>query len=119
MVKIKSPPKDVNIIGRQFVSNINKPGTGEEKSKASYVRPGFKDKLKDFVFHNFPSLRQSLTKLIVSVSAIEQYKVALLDFVQAYLQSREKTNGKIYLKPRQEDLHPYNIGIDEKEEHYG
>ena len=87
-------------------------GAKKEKYEARYVGQGFNEKLKDFAIHKCPILRQSSTRLIVSVSAIEQYRAALLDFMQGYLQAKERLTCQIYLEHRYEDLHFCNIGTD-------
>lgn len=38
------------------------------------------------------------------------YRLSMIDFVQAYLQSKENLSRKIYLKVRDEDRHLFNIG---------
>eukprot|EP00171_Calliarthron_tuberculosum_P023435 IDg23435t1 len=56
-------PKDANVIGGRFVCEVKNFGTPKAKAKASSV------------------------KILVSMAAVMTYRIACLDFVQAYLQS--------------------------------
>eukprot|EP00171_Calliarthron_tuberculosum_P010956 IDg10956t1 len=69
---------DVNIIGARFNLPLNNVGTDLEKAKARFVGQGFKDAMKNYIVHSSPTLRQSLTKLILSVAAVLKYNVAMV-----------------------------------------
>eukprot|EP00171_Calliarthron_tuberculosum_P005790 IDg5790t1 len=68
VVNRNSLPVGANIIGARFDLTLKNAGTDREKAKARFVGQGFRDKLKDFIVHSSPTLRQSSTKIILSVS---------------------------------------------------
>ncbi len=71
-------------------------GTAKERVRARFVGQGYGDKMKPFIVHNNHTLRQSSTKIIMSVAAVRQFRVCLLDVTQAYLQSRNDCTREIY-----------------------
>ncbi len=95
VVKIDSIPLDANIICGRFVNILKNVGRHEETAKARYVGQGFKDQMKPFLVHNNPTLRQSSTKIIVSVAAVKGFRISLLDVTQAYLQAKDKFSREI------------------------
>jgi len=67
------------------------------------------DKDKPFVVHNVPTPRQSSTRIVVSTSANEGFRLFLHDVNQAYLQSRDALTKPIYLKPRLKDAQFFDL----------
>eukprot|EP00171_Calliarthron_tuberculosum_P003361 IDg3361t1 len=111
-VHVDAVPKNANIIGGRFVCEIKNFGTEKAKAKARYIGQGFGDEMKSFIVHNSPHLRQSSLKVLVSMAAVMKYRIASLDFIQAYLQSLYSISRKIYVKPKLEDLELLEVGPD-------
>ena len=59
--------------------------------------------------HNNPTLRQFSIKIVVSVSVLLGFRLALLDVMQAYLQSKQKLTREIYVRPKHEDLNYFGL----------
>jgi len=98
-----SVPNGASIMGGRFVPEIKNPSTEVEKAKARFVLQRHMDNDKPFVVHNVPTPRQSFTRIVVSTSANEGFRLFLHDVNQAYLQSRDALTTPIYLKPRPKD----------------
>eukprot|EP00171_Calliarthron_tuberculosum_P003183 IDg3183t1 len=113
VVNRRDLPDSANIIGARFDLKIKNLGTDRAKAKARFVCQGFRDELKDFIVHSSPTLRQSSTKIILSVSAVLNYRIAMVDFIQAYLQAKEKLARNIYLKIREVDRRLFGIRSDQ------
>ena len=101
--------KDANILGGRFVCTIKNKGSDKEKAKARYVAQGHRDKEKPYIVHNITTLRQSSVKIVVSTSAVMNFRIFSHDVTQAYLQSDEGLSREIYLRPRKEDLKFFGI----------
>jgi len=97
-----------NIRGR-FVFTLKGVGTSDEKPKARYVAQGHLDKAKPFMVHNMATLRQRSTRLLVSTSAVLQFRLFSHDINQAYLQSRDTLARTLYLDPRPEDRNLFDL----------
>ena len=108
-----SLPAGSNIIRGRFVFTLKGVGTPEEKPKARYVAQGHLDKAKPFMVHNLATLRQRSTRLLVSTSAVLRFRLFSHDINQAYLQSRDKLARTLYLDPRPEDRHLFDLTDDE------
>lgn len=102
-------PADANIIGVRFNLTLKNYGTEREKVKARFMGQGYKDDMKDFIVHSTPTLRQSSTRIILSAAAVLNYLISMIDFVQAYLQSKEKLSRRIYLKIREKDRQYFGL----------
>lgn len=70
---------------------------------------GHSDKCKPFVVHNLATLRQRSTRLLVSTSAVMRLRVFAHDITQAYLQSRNRFTRRLYLRPRTEGRHLFDL----------
>ena len=101
--------KDANILGGRFVCTLKNKGTDREKPKARYVAQGHRDKEKPYIVHNITTLRQSSVKIVVSTSAVMNFRIFSHDVTQAYLQSDDELSREIYLRPRKEDLKFFGI----------
>lgn len=113
VVKLVDLPKGANIISGRFVYTLKQVGTPDEFPKARFVAQGHRDKAKDFVVHNLAVLRQRSTRMLVSTSAILNFRLYLHDITQAYLQSQEGFTRDLYLRPRAEDRHLFDLAEDE------
>jgi len=108
-----SLPTGSNIIRGRFVFTLKDVGTSDEKPKARYVAQGHLDKAKQFMVHNLATLRQRSTRLLVLTSAVLQFRLFSHDINQAYLQSRDTLARTLYLDPRPEDRHLFDLTDDE------
>jgi len=102
-------PNGARIMGGRFVPAIKNPSTEVEKAKVRFVLQGHMDKDKPFVVHNVPTPRQSSTRIFVSTSAKEGFRLFLHDVNQAYLQSRDALTKPIYLKFRPKDAQFFDL----------
>lgn len=80
-----SIPPNSNEIGSRLDLTLKNVGTDREKYKFRFFCQGFKDYMKPFVVHDFPTLLQISTNLILSSVAILDYLITILNFTQAYL----------------------------------
>ena len=101
--------KDANVLGSRFVCTLKKKGTDGEKPKARYVAQGHRDKEKPYIVHNITTLMQSSVKIVVSTSAVMNFRTFSHDVTQAYLQSDDELSQEIYLRPKREDLKFFGI----------
>lgn len=92
--------KELRIRERNYKSQIYRPRT-------------HKDREKPFIVHSIPTLRQSLTEVIVSTAAILGLRVFTHGVSQTYLQIKDKLTRLIYLKPKVEDRNFFNLGSDD------
>ncbi len=97
-------PCNADIIGARFVNLPKNAGTANEIPKARYVAQGYDDKMKPFVVHNNPTLRQSSRKLIISCAALLRFRICLLDITQVCLQAKDKLSREIFIQPKQDDM---------------
>ena len=63
-------PRDAYVIGGRFANVLKDTGTEKEFAKARYVAQRYSDKMKPFVVHNTPTLRQTSSKIIVSCACL-------------------------------------------------
>lgn len=94
IIRKRDLPPQANILGGRFVLTLKNLGTNEETAKARYVAQGNRDKEKPHMVHNITTLRQSSTRLIISVAAVKGFRIFAHDVKQAYLQSEEKLQRK-------------------------
>lgn len=106
-------PKDANILGGRFVLAIKNLGSSDQKEKARDIVQGHKDKEKPYMVHEIATLRSSSIRLVLSVAAIQGFRIFSLDVNQAYVQSRDKMTRRIFILPKQEDLDIIGITEDE------
>ena len=104
-----SIPRHANIIGARFANSIKNVGTQNEQTKARYVVQGHRDKMELFVVHNSPKLRQTSSKMIVACASLLNFRIFLIDITQAYLQSKDKLNRTVYLRPKPEVWQYLNV----------
>ena len=109
----KDHPERANVLSGRFVLTLQNVGTKEEKAKARNVSQGHRDKQKRKMVHNVTSLRQSSTRLIVSVAAVKGFRIFPHDVTQAYLQSDEKLTRQLFLRPKKGDLRYFQIDANE------
>lgn len=112
-VRRDSLPADASILKGRFVDAIKHVGTNNAKFKSRYVLQGHNDKEKPFIVHNISTLRQSSTKIILSTSAVLNFRIFSHDVNQAYLQSKERLTRTIYLQPRPADAELFGVGDGE------
>lgn len=102
-------PPGANIIKGRFVNALNHVGTAKEKAKGRFVAQCHKNKDQPVVVHNNPTLRQRPTKVIVSASAVLNFRVFSHDVSKSYLQSKDHLSRGIYLQPRLADMDLFGI----------
>ncbi len=69
VVDVKSLTPNSNVISGRFANASMNVGAEKETAKPRYVSQGYKGKLKPFVAHNTPTLRQTSSKIIVSCAS--------------------------------------------------
>ncbi|OSX79162.1 hypothetical protein BU14_0085s0013 [Porphyra umbilicalis] len=106
-------PKGANVIRGRFVFTLKGVGTADEIPKARSVAQGNNDKAKAFVVHNLATLRQRSTRVLVSTSAVQRFRLFAHDVNQAYLQIQDLLARTLYLEPRKEDRNLFSIADDE------
>lgn len=65
--------------------------------------------MKEFVAHDVTSLRSASIRIILSLAAVMGFRLFTYDVTQAYLQSRENLTHGIYLCPKNNDMHLFDI----------
>ena len=113
VVKRSAIPKGANVIGGRFVLSLKNAKTHEEKAKARYVAGGHRDKDKFQLVHISTTIRQSSTKIIVSMAASYHFKAWSHDVTQAFLQAKEALGRTIYVSPAKKDRQFFKIQEDE------
>ena len=91
-------PEKPNIVPSRFVLAI-KSVDGDEVLKARYVLGGHMDREKRSVVHNATNLKQSSIRMPVALATILGFNLWSTDINQAYLQSVEKLQRKIFVLP--------------------
>ena len=104
-----SLPNKANVLSGRFVLTLKNFGSADELAKARYVAQGNRDREKSRMVHNITTLRQSSTRIIVSVSAIKGFRLFSHDVRQAYLQSEDKLTRKVFLLPKKMDLKYFGL----------
>lgn len=102
-------PRGANVIGGRFVYTVKNVDTKDEEAKARFVAQGHRDKAKWYVVHNLATLRQRSTRLLTSTSAVMGFRLFSHDITQAYLQSKDQFTRQLYLRPRREDMHLFDL----------
>lgn len=108
-VKRYDLPPHANVIKGGFVFTRKDFKTPEEQANARYVAQGQLDKAKAFVVHNSSTLRQRSTRIILSTSINNGFRIFLHDITQVYFQSREGLTREIYLDPRPADRKLFDL----------
>ena len=105
-------PENANILAGSFVCTLRNVGTENEKPKARYFDQGHKDKEKPFTVHNITTLRSSSVKIIVSTTAVRDFRLFSHDVTQAYLQNDEEMSREIYLRRKEGDRKYFRVTGD-------
>jgi Reverse transcriptase (RNA-dependent DNA polymerase) len=95
-------PKDANILNGRFVLTIKNANSDDEICKARYVVQGHKDREKSLLVHNSTTVRQSSTRLIMTLAATFGFRIWSQDVKQAYLQSSDNLMRQVFLRPSKE-----------------
>lgn len=112
-VKKRDVPAGSIIIGGRLVYSIMNVGNREETVKALFVTQGHKAKAKWFVVHNLCTLPQRSTRSIMSTSDVMGSRLFSHDISKANLQIQDRFYRLLYLRPRAEDRHLFDLGEDE------
>jgi len=102
-------PAGSNILGVRFFNSINQPNTPAGKAKSRFVLQGCGDKVETLIVHNLSTLRQSSTKVIMSISAVLGRHLPSHNVNQAYLQGREAMTRDLYIRVRAKDFKYFGI----------
>lgn len=92
-------PKDANIFRSRFVLAIEYIDTDNPVLKARLIAQEHRNKHKNVLLPNSPTVLQSSIKMITSTTAPKKFKIWINDVTQAYLQSTENLLRNIYLHP--------------------
>lgn len=101
------------IVGGRFILSLKNYGTPNETAKVRIISLGFSDRDKPYKGHDTSTLRAAPIRIILSVSAIEKFKMFCHDVTQAYLQNKYELQQKIYIRPKRDDL--YLRGMKEEQ----
>ena len=99
-VNVQWLPTGADIIGGKFANVLKIARTEKKFAEARYVAQGYNDKMKLFVVHDTPTLRQSSIKIIVNSACLLSFRISLLEITQAYLQSKQKSPESYLLNRR-------------------
>ena len=66
-----------------------------------------RDKLH--MVHNITNLRQSSTRIVISVAAIKAFRIFSHDATQAYIQGGDKHTRQVFLVPEKKDMEHFRI----------
>ena len=91
-------PEKPNIVPSRFVLAI-KSVDGEEVLKARYVLSGHMERDKRSFDHNATTLKQSSIRMLVALATILSFNLWSMEINQAYLQSAEKLQRKVFVRP--------------------
>jgi len=81
---------------------IKDAGTDREVLKARFVVPGHRDRLKSSILHDTSTVRYHSIRILVGLAAVFGFNLFSSDVIQAYPQSAELLDRKIYVKPTAE-----------------
>ncbi len=95
-------PKDACVLSGRFVLAIKDEGTGKEIWKARFVVQGHRDKLKKYLVHEISVVKQQGIKMLIGIASIFGFRIFSSDVIQSYIQSLEKLQRKILIKPPKE-----------------
>lgn len=62
---------------------IRNAGTSEQTYKAGFVVQGHRDKEKDSIIHNSPTLRHKSVRMVLSIAGLRGFNIWTLDVSQA------------------------------------
>ena len=95
-------PDDANILGGRFVLAIKNPDTDEVIYKARFVVQGHKDKDKDLLIHDSPTISVSSIRILIAIAGIFGFRIWSTYIIQAYLQSSSPLLRDIYTEATKE-----------------
>lgn len=78
--------EDSLVMWGRFILTLKNVGTPEEIAKAKYISQGYKDGRKQYFVYDTKMLRASSIRLILSVSAVMNFRLFSHNVTQAYLQ---------------------------------
>jgi transposase InsO family protein len=115
-----------NIIPSRFVLGI-KHESGAERLKARFVLGGHRDRERKSLIHNSTTLKHQSVRLILALASVFGFDLWSSDVNQAYLQSAEKLQRDIFIRPEELDLGPDELlqlvlplyGITESGDYWG
>jgi Reverse transcriptase (RNA-dependent DNA polymerase) len=115
-----------NVIPSRFVLCI-KHEAGQEHLKARFVLGGHRDRDKKSLIHNSTTLKHQSVRLILTFASIFGFDIWSSDVNQAYLQSAEKLQRDIFIRPVELELAPNELlqlmlplyGITESGDYWG
>ena len=83
----------------RFVLAIKDSGTDKEIWKARYAVQGYKDNLKQSLFHDTNTARNYSVRMLVGLASLFGFRLYSTDVTQAYLQSAESLMRDVYIQP--------------------
>lgn len=93
--------KQATVLDGRLVA-VKDEGTFNKIEEAQFVVQGHRDSIKSSLVHNSTLVHQFSTIIIVSFSVIFQFSILSTGATQAYLESEENLQRKIFVKPWKE-----------------
>lgn len=97
-VKRNDVPLNANLLSTHVVLAVKDICTPNEKYKALVAAHGHKERDKDNLVHNLPSVRPISPRIVRTSAGIKRYLIWATDIVQAFIQSFD-LHREIYLIP--------------------
>lgn len=96
----------------RFILSLKNYGTPNEKAKVKFVARRLDDRDKSFIVHDTSVLRLSSIRLVISSAGYIGFLIFSHEFRQAYLQSKERLMGKIFIRVKSEDKIIIGMKVD-------
>ena len=99
-------PADANIVPSRYVLAIKHGESGQTRLKARFVIGGHRDRQRQQLVHDSPTVRPESTRMLVALATILGLPLVLADWAQGYAQSQSPLLRKVFTRPNELDLAP-------------
>lgn len=110
LVDKETIPENATILRPHVIHGIKTDATGNETFKTRLVILGHRDSDKGHIVNEAPTILRASSRIILSLASILGFKLWSRDVKQAFVQSEDKFNSEIYVRPprKPELLSPIN-----------